>query len=65
MARYDGGYSSLGSEAHCGRHSYTKFLKVSHYGQKKAKRSRMLRQSRSSPGIQGTMAIDPVQRFPY
>lgn len=48
MARYDGDNSCIASEAHYGRRSYTKFLKVSHYGQKKAKRLRMLRQSKSS-----------------
>lgn len=62
MARYEGYHGSLVSEAHCGRRSYTKFLKVLRYGQKKANPSRMLRQSRSSPGIQGTTATGPVQR---
>ena len=57
MARYDGYHRSLGSKAHCGRHSYTKSLKVLHYGQRKASRSMMLRQSRSSRGIQGRTAM--------
>lgn len=63
MARYDGYYSRLVFEAHLGRHSYTKFLKASHYEQKKAKQSRMLRPSRSSPGIQGTAATGPELQF--
>ena len=62
-ARYDRYKSSLMSEAHYGRHSYTKFLKVSQYGQRKANRSRMLRQSRSSPDIQGTTATGSVQQI--
>ena len=51
------------SKAHCRRLSYTKFPKISHYGQKKAKRSTMLRLFRSSPGIQGTKATGLVQRI--
>ena len=46
-------------EAHCDRRSCIKSLKGSRYGQKKAKRSRMLRQSRSSPDIQGMRATNP------
>ena len=60
MGRYDGYHLILGSEPHFGRHLFTKSLKASHYEQKKVKRSRMLRQSRSSPGIQGTTATGPV-----
>lgn len=50
---------AVGPEAHYDRRSYIKFLKGLRYGQKKAKRSRMLRQSRSSPDIQGMRATNP------
>ena len=53
MARYEGHISCLVSGAYGGRRSYTKFLKAFHYGQRKAKLSRTLRQSRGYPGIQG------------
>lgn len=51
------------SEAHNCRLSFTKFLKISSYEQKKAKRSRMLRLFRSSPGIQGTKAPGLAQQI--
>ena len=63
MARYDPYHSSLKPKAHCGRHSYTKSLKVLRCGQKKVKRSRMLRRSRNSPDIHGSIATDLLQYF--
>ena len=56
MARYEKYISCLASEAYGGRRSYTKFLKASHYEQRKAKLSRTLRQSRGCRGIQGSAA---------
>lgn len=63
MARYDRYHTSLKCKAHCGRHSYTKFLKLLRCGQKKVKRSRMLPRSRNSPDIQGMIATDLSQDF--
>ena len=60
MARYDGRTLQQSKpEAHFDRRSYIKFLKGLRYGQKKAKRSRMLRQYRSSLDIQGMRATNP------
>ena len=53
MARYEEYNSCLVSRAYGNRLSYTKSLKASHYGQRKARLSKTLRQFRGYPGIQG------------
>ena len=58
MARYDGHRSGLNLKLTNDRRSYIKFLRGLHYGQKKAKRSRMLRQFRNSPDIRGMRATN-------